>query len=137
MVTNLGTNRTLRELTSFMRRTPLTTIPTRWTKKVRPQIRGHNFVNPQPMYQFFFSGRFFVKFAVNWLLKLIKIALQPLLKILPHFAYVATLRCEILMSENKRLTLNYNYKLLTHLKGGSITVSCCIVIDISKARQHR
>ena len=38
----------------------------------------------------FFIGRFFGKFAVNWLLK-----------IPPHRAYVATLPCETFMSENK------------------------------------
>ena len=44
----------------------------------------------------FFSGRFLRKFAVNWLLQ------TALL-----LAYVATLPCETLMSENKRLTINY------------------------------
>jgi len=46
----------------------------------------------------FFTGIFLNKFAVKWLLKI------PL-----YFAYVATLPCETvgLMSENKRLTINY------------------------------
>ena len=42
------------------------------------------------------TGIFFNKFVVNWLLK------NP-----PLLAYVATLPCETLMSENKRLTINY------------------------------
>jgi len=44
----------------------------------------------------FFSGRFLGKFAIKWLLK-----------IPPHLAYVATLPHETVMSENKRLTINY------------------------------
>ena len=43
-----------------------------------------------------FTGRFLGRFAINWLLK-----------IPPLIAYVATLLCETLMSENKRLTINY------------------------------
>ena len=42
-----------------------------------------------------FTGRFLGKFAASWLLK-----------ILPFFAYVATLLCEILISINKRFTIN-------------------------------
>ena len=44
--------------------------------------------------QNFSSERFFAKFAVTWLLK-----------ILPLLAYVATVACETLVSENKRLTI--------------------------------
>ena len=44
----------------------------------------------------FFIGRFLGKFSVKWLL-----TIPPLL------AYIATLPCETLMSENKRLTINY------------------------------
>jgi len=43
-----------------------------------------------------FTGRFLGTFEVQWLLT-----------IPPHLAYVATLPCELLMSENKRLTINY------------------------------
>ena len=43
-----------------------------------------------------FTGRFLGKFSVNRLLKL------P-----PVLAYVATLPCVTLLSENKRLILNY------------------------------
>jgi len=64
--------------------------------KARPQMRGHNSAKSQPIFEFFFTGRFPGKFAVN-----------VLLKIQPHLAYVATLPCETLMSENKRLTINY------------------------------
>ena len=46
--------------------------------------------------QIFFTGRFLDKLAVKWLL-----TISPLL------AYVATLFCETLMSENKRLTIDY------------------------------
>jgi len=47
---------------------------------------------------FFVTRRFLDKFAVKWLL---------LLKMLPLFGYVASLPCETLMPENKRLTTNY------------------------------
>jgi len=43
----------------------------------------------------FFHRRFLDKFAISWLLKILLV-------------YVATLPCEIIMSKNKRLTLNYN-----------------------------
>jgi len=43
-----------------------------------------------------FTGRFCSKFAVKWSLK-----------IQPNIAYVATLPSEVFMSENKRLTMNY------------------------------
>jgi len=46
-------------------------------------------------FQLFFTRRFFSRFEV-----------KPLLKIPPHLAYVATLPCETLMSENKRLRLH-------------------------------
>ena len=42
------------------------------------------------------TARFCNKFAVKWLLR-----------IPPHLAYVATLSCETIMSENKPLTTNY------------------------------
>jgi len=49
-----------------------------------------------PIYEFFFTGRFLAKFAVNWLLQ-----------IPPYLPYVAcTLPCEMLMSKNKGLTIN-------------------------------
>ena len=44
----------------------------------------------------FFTPRFLDKLAVRWSSK-----------ILPLLAYVATLPCKTLMSENKRLTINY------------------------------
>jgi len=44
-------------------------------------------------FSFFFTGRFFDKFAVKWSLI--------------HLAYVATLPYETFMPENKRLTINY------------------------------
>jgi len=47
-----------------------------WTKKVRPQTRGHNSVKSE--ISIFFTGSFPGKFAV-----------MSLLKIPPHFAYVA------------------------------------------------
>ena len=47
-------------------------------------------------FQFFFTERFLGKFALKWLLK-----------IPPPLAYVATLLCKTLISENKRLTINY------------------------------
>ena len=47
-------------------------------------------------FSIFFTGRFPAKFAVKWLLK-----------IPPDLACVATLPCEILLPENKRLTKYY------------------------------
>jgi len=47
-------------------------------------------------FSFFFTGRLLGKFAV-----------KALLKIPPNLAHVATLPCETLMSENKRLAINY------------------------------
>ena len=47
-------------------------------------------------FQNFVNSRFLGKFAVKWLLK-----------IPPNLAYVATLPCETLMSENKQLLINY------------------------------
>jgi len=44
----------------------------------------------------FFTGRFFRKFVVKWILK-----------IPPHLAYVATLPRETLMSAKKPFTINY------------------------------
>jgi len=44
-------------------------------------------------FQILFTGRFLGKFAAKWLLK-----------IPPHLAYIATLLCETLKSENKRFT---------------------------------
>jgi len=66
-----------------------------------PKKWGHELIaiilSNLPDLQIVFTGRFFSKFAVNWLLK-----------IPPFFAYVATLPCEtLIMSENKRLSKNY------------------------------
>jgi len=58
---------------------------------VRHQTHGH-----LTDLQKFFTGRFFGKFAVKWLLK-----------VPSNLAHVATLPCETLMSENERLTINY------------------------------
>jgi len=73
------------------------TMRTGWTKK-----RGHKLMaiilsNLNRFTNFFHEKiRFLGKFAAKWLLK-----------ILPLFANVATLACETLMSENKRLRINY------------------------------
>jgi len=67
-----------------------------WSKKVRPQTRAIILWNLNGFTNKKFAGKFLSKFAVNWLLK-----------IPPPRAYVATLPCETLMSENKRLTTNY------------------------------
>ena len=64
-------------------------------QQIRPQTRVHYFVKSKPIYNFF-AGRFPGQFIVKWVLK-----------IPSHLAYVATLLCETLMSENKRLTINY------------------------------
>ena len=51
--------------------------------------------NPN-LFTIFFTGRFLGKFA-----------LRRFIKIPPFLAYVATLSCETLMPENKRITVNY------------------------------
>ena len=50
---------------------------------MRPQTHGHDSVKSEPHLQSFFTTRFLGKFAVK------------------GFAYVATLPCETLLSENK------------------------------------
>jgi len=49
-------------------------------------------------FNFFFTGRFFGKFAVKWILQ-----------VLPHLAYIATLPCETLIAN---LSKNLPVKLL-------------------------
>ena len=65
-----------------------------------PRKRGHKLIviilSNLSWFTIFFTGRFLGKLAVKWLLT-----------VLPLLAYVATLPCETLMSENKRLTINY------------------------------
>jgi len=67
-------------------------------QKVRPQtvLMAITLSNLNRFYKKNFSGRFLGEFAVKWLLK-----------VAPHLAYFATLLCEILNAENKRLTINY------------------------------
>jgi len=63
-----------------------TFLYTGWTKKAGPQTHDHYSVKSQPIKKNF-TGRFFGKFAVKWVLK-----------ISPHLAYVGTLSCETLIS---------------------------------------
>jgi len=64
---------------------------------MRPQTHDHNSVNFWPIYNFFFIERSVGKLTVKWSLYI------PSL-----LAYVATLPCESLMSDNKWLTIKYN-----------------------------
>jgi len=57
-------------------------------QKTGPQTHDHNSVKSQPIYKFFFTGRFSGKFAV---------------KIPPHLTYVVTLPCETLMSAKQAI----------------------------------
>ena len=58
-----------------------------------------------------FTGWFTRKFSVKWLLLVIS----------PCLAYVATLTCETLMSENKRLTIQVQGTAVTYLRcGGTV-----------------
>jgi len=68
--------------------------PTRWFKKSIHKLMAIILSNLNRFT--FFTERFLGKFAVKWLLKIPR-----------HLAYVATLLFETLMSENKRLTINY------------------------------
>ena len=77
-------------------------------QKVRPQTHDHNSAKPYP-FTIFFTGRFIGKFAVNWLFKI-----PPLL------AYVATLSCETLMSENKQLMVNLQVSVAIYVRCGRV-----------------
>jgi len=61
---------------------------TSWVKKTRHQTLGHNFTNYNPIFKIFFASGPGSKFATNLFLN-----------IPPHFKHVATLPCEIWMSE--------------------------------------
>ena len=61
-------------------------------KQVRPQTRDHNSVKSESIKNRFFTGRFFGKFVVKLILN------TP-----PRLAYVATLRCETLMSAKQAI----------------------------------
>jgi len=63
---------------------------------VRPQTHGYNSCQILTDFQNFFTGIVLGKFPV-----------KILLKIPSHLAYVATLPCETLISENKGLMINY------------------------------
>jgi len=75
---------------------------------VGPQTHDHNSVK---RLNFFFTGRFLGKFVV-----------KRIFKIPPHLAYVATIRCETLMSAKQA----NNDKL-----GGSVAtcLRCCGVVN--------
>jgi len=60
-------------------------------QKVGPQTHDHNSVKSEPIEKLF-TGRFFGKFVVKWILKLS-----------PRLAYVATLPCETLMSAKQTI----------------------------------
>jgi len=60
-------------------------------QKTGPQTRDHNSFKSTDLL-IFFTGRFLAKFAVKWKLN-----------IPPHFAYVATLPCETLMSAKQAI----------------------------------
>jgi len=60
-----------------------------------PQTHDQKCVKSEPILKKF-TGKFLGKFVAKRILKL------P-----PHLEYVATLLCEILMSANKPLTINY------------------------------
>jgi len=62
------------------------TVYTVFHKKGRHHTHGDISVKSQPIFQIFFTGWFSSKFAVEWLLK-----------IPPHLAYVAILPCETLI----------------------------------------
>jgi len=80
------------------------TSHTGWAKKRDPPNSWPLFCVDLTDLQNFSTRRFRDTFAEKWLLNV------------PHLAYVAALPCETLMSENKRLTINYKAVWL-HIKG--------------------
>ena len=56
-----------------------------------------------------FTGRFLVKFAVKWILK-----------IPPHLAYVATLLCETFMSAKQAISDKLQGSVTTYLRCGGV-----------------
>jgi len=59
--------------------------------------------------QFFFTGRFLGKFVVKWVLK-----------IPPHFAYVATLPCETLISPKQAINDKLQGSIAAYLRRGGV-----------------
>ena len=59
-----------------------------------------------------FSGRFFGKFAVKWILR-----------IPPHLAYVATLPCETLMSQKQAINNKLQCSVATYLRCGGVLIT--------------
>ena len=68
---------------------------TRWAKKVPAKLMATILSNLN-QFQNSFTGRFCSKYAVEWLVR-----------ITPHLAYMATLPCKTVTSENKQLTIKY------------------------------
>jgi len=85
-------------------RTSFTGLAEKWDHKVMAITLSN-----LDRFSFFFAGRFLGKFAVKWILKV------PLL-----LAYVATLPCETLTSENKRLAINYKVVVIYLTCGGVV-----------------
>ena len=60
-------------------------------------------------FKFFFTGRFLGKFVVKWILK-----------VPPHFAHVATLPCETLLSAKQAINDNLRGSVATYLRCGGV-----------------
>ena len=77
-------------------------------KKNGPQTHDHNSViHILTDLHHFFTGKFFSKFAVKWILNI------PL-----HLAYVATLPCETLMSAKQAINDKLQGSVATYLRCG-------------------
>ena len=57
-----------------------------------------------------------------------------------YVAYVATLPCEILMSESKQLTINYKGSVATYLRCGEVVnneIKKGLLLSVSEKNQNR
>jgi len=87
---------------------------------VRPQTRDHNSVKSESIKNRFFTGRFFGKFVVKLILN------TP-----PRLAYVATLRCETLMSAKQAINDKLQGSVATYLRCGGVVNKKGLLLNLS------
>ena len=78
-------------------------------QKTAPQTHDHNSLSNLNRFKTFFTGRFFGKVDVNWILI-----------ISPYLAYVATLPCETLMSAKHAINYKLQGSVATSLRPGGV-----------------
>jgi len=100
-------------------------LHTGWSKKTGPQTHRHNSVTNINRFQiYFFILRFLSKFAVKWISK-----------IPPHFACVATLPCETLMSAKQAINDKLQGSVATYLRCGEVVnnqIKKGLLLSVSK-----